>query len=192
MKKHTKFPIIIIALSLILLMILPQFSIAEVGVTDTTIKLGATSPLTGPAAFIGGTCIRGTKVYFNYVNDQGGIHGRKIRFLVEDDAYVPAKTVMMGKKLIERDKIFAFASNQGTPTTLSLRKMIEIKKIPLVAPQMPARKDINDKYLFFSCLGDYIDQGGIMSEYLVNILGKKNASDTCEVPASQVAAVPPC
>ena len=85
------------------------------GVTDTEIVLGAWGPMTGPAA-LWGNIVKGTDAYFKMVNDEGGIHGRKIKFLYKDDAYDPSRTVPAVRELVQRDEVFAIAGGIGTAT----------------------------------------------------------------------------
>ena len=79
---------------------------AEVGVTDSEIKIGGILDLSGPIAFMGKAVSDGSKLYFQYINDQGGIHGRKINYLVEDDGYQAPRAVQAAKKLTTRDNVF--------------------------------------------------------------------------------------
>src|SRR5229473_2377954 len=79
---------------------------AVVGVTDTEVVVGSWGPQDGPAGFYG-AIDRTLDAYFKMINDQGGINGRKIRFIYENDSYQPAKTVAAVKKLVEEDKVFA-------------------------------------------------------------------------------------
>ena len=81
---------------------------AEVpGVTDDEILLGTHTSLTGPIA-VYSQIPNSTKAYFDFINEtKGGIHGRKIKFLLEDDAYSPPKAVDLTRKLVEQDQIFA-------------------------------------------------------------------------------------
>src|SRR5436853_3327986 len=76
---------------------------ATPGVTATTITIGGTFPLTGPAALYKTIPVAET-AYFAYVNDNGGVNGRKITFKVLDDGYSPANTVPLTTQLVEQDK----------------------------------------------------------------------------------------
>ena len=101
------------------------------GVTDDTIRVGMTMDLTGPVAFLGQEMSAGAKLYFQYVNDQGGVHGRKIELIVEDDGYQPPRTVAAYRKLIDRDQVFCLAS-LGTAPTMALRPIVERELVPIV------------------------------------------------------------
>src|SRR5205823_2192482 len=79
---------------------------ADPGLTPTSIKLGGTVPLSGEAAAFGSVA-PGAKAYFDYVNAKGGVFGRKISYTYYDDAYNPAQTIQLTRKLVEQDKVFA-------------------------------------------------------------------------------------
>lgn len=98
------------------------------GVTDTEIKLGATSPLTGPLAFYS-EIPTSAKAYFQKVNDEGGVHGRKITYLVEDDMYAAPKTIEGTRKLVERDGVFALFNSLGN-VHLAVIPYVKEKNIP--------------------------------------------------------------
>jgi branched-chain amino acid transport system substrate-binding protein len=99
------------------------------GVTDTEIKLGTHYPLSGFAAPYGQIAY-GMKAFFDYINAQGGVYGRKINFLIGDDHYNPPDTVEVVKKLVEQDKVFAMISGLGEETHAAVWKYLEEKGIP--------------------------------------------------------------
>jgi ABC-type branched-subunit amino acid transport system substrate-binding protein len=99
------------------------------GVTDTEIKLGQTSPYSGPASAYS-VIARTQLAYFKMINDQGGINGRKINLISIDDAYSPAKTVEQTRKLVEQEEVAAILNPLGTPTGLAVRKYLNGKKVP--------------------------------------------------------------
>lgn len=80
---------------------------ADVGVTDSEIKLGMVNVQTGPAASLGKGMLAGAEVVFKEVNANGGVNGRKINLLVGDDGYEPEKAVDATLKMIEEHKVFA-------------------------------------------------------------------------------------
>jgi len=100
-----------------------------VGVTDTEIKLGQTSPYSGPASAYS-VIAKAQLAFFKMINDQGGINGRKINLISIDDAYSPAKTVEQTRKLVEQEEAAAILNPLGTPTGLSVRKYLNDKKVP--------------------------------------------------------------
>ena len=101
---------------------------AEPGLTATTIKLGITLPMTGIAS-PGYNKIPGAmKAYFDYVNANGGVNGRKISLVVKDDQYIPATAVARANELILRDRVFALVGTLGTASTKALTSSTQLSK----------------------------------------------------------------
>ena len=86
------------------------------GISASTITIGSTQPLTGPAAPGYSEISKASNAYFQWVNDHGGINGRKIVYKVEDDGYNPTNTATLTRKLVLEDKVFAIFDALGTPT----------------------------------------------------------------------------
>jgi branched-chain amino acid transport system substrate-binding protein len=101
----------------------------EPGVTDTSITIGTTTPLSG-AASVYATISAGSTAYFKYLNDKGGINGRSINYIVDDDGYDPAKAVPLVRQLITQDNVFAVFNELGTPVNLATRDYINQQKVP--------------------------------------------------------------
>ena len=99
------------------------------GVTATQITLGGTHPYSGPASAYG-IIGKGILAYFSYVNDHGGVNGRKIVYQDKDDAYNPAQTVQLVKGLVEQDHVFALFNTLGTACNLSVRQYLNDNKVP--------------------------------------------------------------
>ncbi len=108
------------------------------GVTDTEIKIGGFVAQSGPVASIGLPVVRGAIAYYNYINDLGGINGRKIRFIACDDAFNPAQTVACVKKLTEEDKVFAIVHGLGTVPHFTVFPQLSKTNIPVVSPHANA------------------------------------------------------
>ena len=106
---------------------------SDPGVTDNAVKVGMIADLTGPLAFYGQQMREGAKLYIEHINRQGGVYGRKIDLIVEDDGYQPPKTIAAFRKLVDRDRVFCFVGNLGSATTIATFPFIEREKIPLVA-----------------------------------------------------------
>jgi branched-chain amino acid transport system substrate-binding protein len=104
-------------------------STADPGVTSTTILLGGTSPLTGPAASYASVA-RGARAYFDSINAQGGVAKREIEYRIIDDAYNPAQTVQAVRRLVEQDKVFAVFNTLGTEANLAIRDYLNQLKVP--------------------------------------------------------------
>jgi branched-chain amino acid transport system substrate-binding protein len=99
------------------------------GVTDSEIKIGNTAPYSGPASNYG-TIWKCEARYYEMINAQGGVNGRKINFISYDDAYTPPKTVEMTRKLVEDDRVFIAANSAGTPTNTAVWKYLNEHKVP--------------------------------------------------------------
>ena len=92
-------------------------SAAAQGVTDSQVVLGQSAALTGPAGQLGQDMRTGAMLYFNLVNDHGGVHGRRIVLKTLDDGYDPARAAANTKKLIDDERVFALFGYVGTPTS---------------------------------------------------------------------------
>ena len=102
---------------------------ATPGVTATTITLGGTVPLTGPAAAYGSVG-RGADAYFKYVNSKGGVYGRKVIYKYEDDEFDVAKTIQLTRQLVEQDNVLAIFNSVGTEHALATRPYLNDRKVP--------------------------------------------------------------
>jgi len=101
----------------------------DTGATDTEIKIGNIMPYSGPAsayAVIGKT----EQAYFNKINAEGGINGRKIKFISYDDAYSPPKAVEQARKLVESDGVLLIFNSLGTPSNSAIQKYMNTNKVP--------------------------------------------------------------
>ncbi|WP_271604470.1 MULTISPECIES: ABC transporter substrate-binding protein [unclassified Bradyrhizobium] len=99
------------------------------GVTDTELSLGTILPLSGPASSysaFGTTAI----AYFDKVNDEGGINGRRVKVISYDDGYSPPRTVEQARKLIESDEVLLLYCTFGTPTNVAIMRYVNAKKVP--------------------------------------------------------------
>src|SRR4029077_10777137 len=99
------------------------------GATDTEIKIGNIMPYSGPAsayATIGKT----EAAYFNKLNAEGGINGRKINFISYDDGYSPPKAVEQARKLVESDEVLLIFNSLGTPSNTAIQQYMNAKKVP--------------------------------------------------------------
>src|SRR3982074_3502670 len=109
------------------------------GATDPEIKVGNIMPYSGPAssyATIGKT----EAAYFNKINAEGGINGRKINFISYDDGYNPAKTVEQARKLVEADEVLLIFNPLGTPSNSAIQKYMNAKKVPQIFVSTGAAK----------------------------------------------------
>src|SRR6476620_1960834 len=99
------------------------------GVTDKEIKIGTTTPFSGPASAYSAGAVSAT-AYFQKVNDEGGVNGRKINYIALDDAYSPPKTVEQIRRLIESEEVLFLVNPVGTATNMAVVKYINQKKVP--------------------------------------------------------------
>jgi len=105
---------------------------SEVGVTDTTIKIGTFGPITGPYYIYGKVIMDGAQIVFNEANAKGGIHGRKIEYIREDDRCDTATAIVTAKKLIHHDNVFMLNGGGCSNPSIAARPEIEKANIPWV------------------------------------------------------------
>lgn len=105
---------------------------ASYQVDETKIVLGSSLALGGHAGYLGTQTLHGALAYIHHVNEQGGVHGRRIELIAYDDAYDPPRCVANTQKLIIQDGVFALFSYVGTPTTVKIVPLVEKARIPLV------------------------------------------------------------
>src|SRR3954453_7684730 len=101
----------------------------DTGATDTEIKIGNIMPYSGPASAYG-VIGKTEAAYFNKINAEGGINGRKINFVSYDDAYSPPKAVEQARKLVESDEVLLIFNSLGTPPNSAIQKYMNSKKVP--------------------------------------------------------------
>jgi ABC-type branched-subunit amino acid transport system substrate-binding protein len=99
------------------------------GASDTEIKLGQTMPYSGPASAYGAIG-KAELAYFQMINEQGGINGRKVNLISLDDAYSPPRAVEQTRKLVEQDQVLALFQPLGTPTNSAIHKYVNARKVP--------------------------------------------------------------
>jgi len=133
------------------------------GVSDDEVVIGAFQDLSGIFAAFGAPATTAAQMYIEEVNAKGGVHGRKIRYVVEDHGYQVPKAVQAVNKLINRDKVFAMLLSLGTPHNLAAFKVMDKKGIPSVSPLSGARQMLQDpiknKFASFSSYYDGISAG---------------------------------
>jgi branched-chain amino acid transport system substrate-binding protein len=101
----------------------------DTGATDTEVKIGNIVPYSGPASAYG-IIGKSEEAYFKMINENGGINGRKIKFISYDDAYSPPKAVEQVRKLVESDEVLVVFSALGTPSNTAIQKYLNAKKVP--------------------------------------------------------------
>jgi branched-chain amino acid transport system substrate-binding protein len=144
------------------------------GITKTEIVLGMHTDLSGPAATYGVSSSNAVKMRFDEVNEKGGIHGRKIRLVIEDTQYQVPRAVQAGTKLINRDRIFAMVAPLGTPMNNALFKDQLDAGVPNLFPLSAARSMYEPFHrLKFYGAASYVDQIRAGIQYFVTKKGKK-------------------
>ncbi len=99
------------------------------GVTETEIRIGNTAPYSGPGSAYSAIA-KTEEAYFTKINEEGGINGRKIKFISYDDSYSPPKTVEQTRKLVEGDEVLLVFQTLGTPPNSAIQKYMNLNKIP--------------------------------------------------------------
>lgn len=142
------------------------------GITDTEIIIGSSLALGGHAAYLGTQTIHGALSYINYVNEKGGIHGRKISMITYDDGYDPPRCVYYTQKLIAEDKVFCLFCYVGTPTTVKIIPLVQEARIPLLGMFTGANALRNpfNRYLI-NVRASYYQETDAVVTYMVEDLG---------------------
>lgn len=140
------------------------------------LKLGTYGPLTGPAASWG-VMLKSMRAYIDFVNAEGGVHGRKLELLIRDDQYNPAKTPLAVRDLVDKEGVFAIVGGLGTANGRSVVEYLGRKNIPFFTPASgdpfftsPARKNVYTVY------PRYDTEGQIIGQYLARTLGKRRVA----------------
>jgi branched-chain amino acid transport system substrate-binding protein len=144
------------------------------GVSDTEIKVGQTMPYSGPASAYG-TIGRAEVAYFQMINEQGGINGRKITLISLDDGYSPPRTVEQIRRLVEQDEVLAIFQSLGTPSNTAIQKYLNAKRVPQLFAATGATK-WGDPQNFPWTIGwqpSYQAEGHIYAKYVLQ--NKPNA-----------------
>src|SRR5579863_5818978 len=146
------------------------------GITPTTITIGSHQPLTGPAAPGYSEIAPASNAYFQYVNANGGVYGRKIVYKYLDDGYDPTKTASVVRQLVLQDNIYALFNGLGTPTHLAAVSFLNSEKVPdvFVASGCECWNAPSTYPETFGWQLDYISEGKILGQYIKqHFAGKK-------------------
>jgi len=138
------------------------------GVTDTEIKLGNTGPYSGPLS-TASPIPKTMAVYFNMINSEGGINGRKLNFISYDDAYSPPKTVEMTRRLVEDDGVLLIVGATGTPTNSAIWHYMTEHRVPQLFVSTGATKwdDPKDHPWTIGWQPNYQSEGRIYAAYIL-------------------------
>lgn len=161
------------------LLLAPAYGVAQSvpGVTDTEVTIGITNPLSGPAALWGMTGV-GAKAWADYINDKGGVHGRKIDVILRDDGYNPSRALANLTEM--KGKVFAVTALLGTAVLHATKDFFAENRILSIAPYGDVRiweKYPKDKLRWvFVSYPDYKDEGEFLTGHAIKNLGAKKVS----------------
>jgi len=144
------------------------------GVTRTEIVIGTAQDLSGPIVGFSKPTVNGMRMRVDEINELGGIHGRKLRLVVEDHGYDPKKAVLAAQKMIQRDRIFAALGSIGTPTALAAMPLYLEKNVAHLFPLTGARQMYEPlQKLKYSFAAPYFEQMRAGLKHLVKEKGLK-------------------
>ena len=150
---------------------------ANQGVAKNEIVLGSIQDLSGPIAAFGKQSRMGLQLRIDEINEQGGVHGRKIRLIVEDSGYDPKRAVLAAQKLVNQDKIFAMVGHIGTAQNMAAMPVQFDKNVINFMPLTAAREMYEPFHrLKFAFLSSYYDQ---IRAALPKLVKEKNAKKVC-------------
>src|SRR3954465_7830885 len=136
-----------------------------------TIKVGMSGPFSGGLSLLGQSVRDGVEVAFSEVNEQGGVAGRKLQFIAEDDGYEPMRTIASARKLVEQDKVVALLAVTGTAPSAALLPFVTESKTPMLFPYAfahvltaPVKKEV------FTTLPEVRVQMMVLANYILKDL----------------------
>lgn len=151
--------------------------IATPGVTPYEILIGSSLALGGHAEFLGNQYLRGAMCLIEQINEDGGIHNRKIKIIAYDDGYDPPRCVNNTKKLIFKDKVFCLFCYVGTPTTVKIIDIVEENKIPLLGLFTGADKlRFPFRHYIFNVRSSYYQETNAVVRYFVEEKGLRRVA----------------
>ncbi len=131
------------------------------GVTDSEIRFGGAHDLSGVFAAVSNPALRGANLYIDEVNEAGGVHGRRIRYIVEDHGYQVPRATQAANKLVTRDEIFGMLLTLGTPHNLAAFPIMDRHDVPSLFPLTPARPILET--------GDFSRRFSLSASYYHNV-----------------------
>jgi branched-chain amino acid transport system substrate-binding protein len=148
--------------------------VADPGITSNSVLLGGTVPLSGPAAAFANVA-PGANAYFRYLNDRGGIHGRKIRYRYVDDGFEVGRTVEETRKLVQQDRVFAIFNSIGTEHAIAIRPYLNQVRVPHLFIGTGASTFSRDRTEFPWSMGylpSFSGEGALYGRYIARNLPK--------------------
>ncbi|ATG34358.1 ABC transporter substrate-binding protein [Phaeobacter piscinae] len=176
----------------------PQAMADTQGVSDSEIVLGSVNDLSGIFAAVGVPAVNGANLRFEEANANGGVHGRQLRFVVEDNGYQIPRAMQGYNKLLNRDQVFAMLLSLGTPMNIAGFKLLDPKGIPNISPLTAARQMLQDpvdnKFIGFSSYYDQVRAGvsylaeefdakEVCSMYIPSDFGKEIKEGSADIAA---------
>ncbi len=166
------------------------------GVSATEITIGTTAAVSGPVAAIGKPYVEGMQAFFAHINAEGGINGRQINLIVQDDQFNPANTSSLTRRLVERDGVFAMVGSLGTPCVLAIMDYLNGRGVPFIYQGAGATAlAVPPKKYVFPFQPNYMLEGNVMVRYFVEEMGYdklaivyRNADDGQDSAAAAAAA----
>jgi branched-chain amino acid transport system substrate-binding protein len=147
----------------------------QAGVTKDQILIGGYGPITGSAAYIGLGARDGAELAIKEINDAGGVHGRKLKLLFEDDGFSPSKALAAVKKLTEQDRVFMMLGLSGSNPTVGTIEYSKQAKIPtyIAVASAPQATHPFERYMFRGGATESARYGELNAEYLIEFLQAK-------------------
>lgn len=174
MKRKSYLVGIIVSVVLVFLANMPSYAKEVRGVTKNTIKVGIIFDRTGPVVDISKPMADGIKTFFRNLNDQGGVNGRKIKVIHEDDRYSIPIAIASFKKLVYKDNVFALLGPSSTGGAVALFAQVEKAKIPIIVWGMAEVMYSPLKRYVFAGIAPYKDQIGVIYDYILKDLKAQN------------------
>jgi branched-chain amino acid transport system substrate-binding protein len=151
---------------------------ADPGITDTEITIGLFAPLSGPLAAFGTDALYAAKMWYEETNKKGGIHGRKIKIIVEDDKANPNETVSIVKKLVTVDRVFLLNGGSSTLAAVAAQEFVTREKVPFAMLNAAGDSAVipPTRYVFGAFGGTQRTVGASIAQFSIEQLkGKKIA-----------------
>lgn len=138
------------------------------GASDTEIRIGQTMPYSGPLSALG-SIGHSARAYFEMINGQGGVNGRKIVLITKDDGYAPPKAFELTRELVEKDEVLLIFNTLGTPTNTAIHKYLNQKKVPQLFITTGANKWADPENYPWTMMGmvSYQSEAGIYAKHIV-------------------------
>lgn len=171
--RRTRRPMRVLAVSAALILCGAPARAADPGVTDTSVRIGQTVPLSGPVSAYA-TFNKASLAFYQMINDSGGVNGRKVELVSADDAYSPPRTVEQTRRLVESDQVFAIVAPMGGPGAKAVQKYLNAKGVPqfLIQSSLPTWNQPKQFPWSFSGLPNSNLEVGMYARYLLKTTPK--------------------